>query len=192
MYVFDRFEGDKAIIEYSNNSDDNISVFEVEKSRLSSDVREGDVIYCKENIFYTDKVATDERRKEVAKKLKELANPVKKKNPSEILKIYLVINCVYLFSFVFVTEILGFFPGYYPEGFLRFYSVIGSVSLIFYVFYGICALHIALAAGFLIYAIYNRIKNKAKKSFVFTVIVSTASIILNIYGNHLANWICRQ
>ena len=80
MYVLDRFEGDKAIIEYSNNSDDNISIFEVEKSRISDDVREGNVIYCKENIFYTDKVATDERRKEVAKKLKELANPVKKKN----------------------------------------------------------------------------------------------------------------
>ncbi len=114
-----------------------------------------------------------------------------KKTPLEILRIYIVINCVYLFQFVLFFVIPSFFNAL-DIGILNRYFSLCMISLVYYVFFAICAAHIILDICLLVYTIYKRIKHKVRKGFIFTIIITLLSIILNIFGNSYAYWICRQ
>ncbi len=78
MYILDRFEEDKAVIEYTDENSGITLWLEEYKRKISTEVREGDVLYCKEGIYYSDKLATVERRKATVQRLKELTKCVKR------------------------------------------------------------------------------------------------------------------
>ena len=78
MYILDRFEEGKAVIEYTDENGKATLFSEEDISRISPDVKEGDILYLKDDIYYTDEVATTERRKEAAQRLKELTKCVKR------------------------------------------------------------------------------------------------------------------
>lgn len=114
-----------------------------------------------------------------------------KKEPLKVLRIYLIINCVYLFQFVLFPAILLPFNAW-DIAIIRSYFSLCVTSLVFYVFFAICLLHVILDICLLIYIIYKRIKYKEKEGFIFTIIITTFSIALNIFGNSYAYMICRQ
>ena len=61
MLIIDRFEGDYAILE------DNINHYEIKRSELPMDCKEGDVIVSKDGIYTVDKVQTTLRREAIKK-----------------------------------------------------------------------------------------------------------------------------
>lgn len=75
MYIVDRFEECYAVLEYTDKYGE-ISIIKTAKDTLSSDVKEGDVVYIENGIYYTDKLATEKRRN----KIRDRLNNVKKKN----------------------------------------------------------------------------------------------------------------
>lgn len=79
MYILDRFEEDKAVIEYTDENSGITLWLEEDKRKISPEVREGDVLYCKEGIYCSDKLATAERKKATVQRLKELTKCVKKR-----------------------------------------------------------------------------------------------------------------
>lgn len=89
------------------------------------------------------------------------------------LKIYIIINCVYL-----IISLIGI----YFEG----YSGIFGGLLSGYVFFGACVLNVLLDIVLLIYSVYNIIKHKSSKMYIFTVIITALSVVLNICGNWIA------
>ncbi len=66
MLILERFEGNIAIIE-----DDDIH-FEVEKEKLSDDVKEGDVLILCDDIYCTDIIETQKRRNKIKNLQKSL------------------------------------------------------------------------------------------------------------------------
>ena len=89
------------------------------------------------------------------------------------LRIYILINCVYL-----IISLIGiFFEGY---------SGIFGGLLSGYVFLGSCVLNVLLDIVLLIYSVYNVIKRKGSKVHIFTVIIAALSVALNICGNWIA------
>lgn len=101
----------------------------------------------------------------------------------KVFRIYSVINCVYLLISVF-SAYIGFYYGIWVSSVL-------FLSLVFYAIYG-SVIHIAMHVIMLIYTIYNRIKWKVKKAFIFRIFIAIFSIVLNVYGSYLAILICRQ
>jgi len=59
MIIVDRFEGDFAVLETDSG------MIDVEKSRLSDDVREGDVILELDGFYIKDEETTRQRRAEI-------------------------------------------------------------------------------------------------------------------------------
>ncbi len=181
MYILDRIENEIAVIEYTDKFGE-ISNITISKADLAQNVREGDVLYLENGIYYTDKSETEKRRKRINEKLNNVKSV--KKDPLKLFfRIYSIVNCVYLLLSVFLTYI-GFYHGiglylivFFP---LALYALFGSY------------IHIAMHVIMLVYAIYNRIKWKVKKSFAFTIFIAVFSIVLNIYGSYLALLICRQ
>ncbi len=108
----------------------------------------------------------------------------KKKNILKILKIYIVINCVYLFQFVIFYMAPSLFR--YLEFNRGPYISSCQISLVLYIYYLIFAGHIILDICLLIYSIHNRIKHNVRKGFVFTVIITLLSIMLNIFAHSYA------
>lgn len=69
MYIVDRIEGDKIVLE---NEDGRNKI--VEKDVLSFDVKEGDVIEYIDGKYIINKIETSKRRDNILKKFKELNN----------------------------------------------------------------------------------------------------------------------
>lgn len=68
MLIIDRFEGDFAVAENTDND----KMVKIEKSMIDKTVREGDVIFLTEDGYKTDHEATEKRRNEIAELLKSI------------------------------------------------------------------------------------------------------------------------
>lgn len=68
MLIIDRFEGDKAVIEDSENE----KMISLEKNMIEDTAREGDVIFFADGIYKADTEATAERRTEIWRLLKSV------------------------------------------------------------------------------------------------------------------------
>lgn len=73
MLILDRFEGDFALIEVTDEND-NITSIEIPKNRIASDAREGDILILNNDIYVTDTDATLLRRKRIINRLRRLRN----------------------------------------------------------------------------------------------------------------------
>lgn len=71
MIILDRFEEGYAVIE---NTDENgeITFFNVDRNFVSPDAREGDILYLRDGIYYTDIDATEQRRREMLEYLRNI------------------------------------------------------------------------------------------------------------------------
>lgn len=66
-YIVDRFEGDYAILEMENSN-----LINVNKNDIIGEVKEGDILIKKDNIYYIDKEKTDFRKKKINDMMKGL------------------------------------------------------------------------------------------------------------------------
>lgn len=73
MLILDRFEGDFALIEVTDENN-NITSIEIPKNRIASDAREGDILIPDNDIYVTDTDATLLRRKRIINRLRRLRN----------------------------------------------------------------------------------------------------------------------
>lgn len=73
MFIIDRFEGNFAVIEATDKNGE-ITVLKTEKSTVSKDVKEGDVLICENGIYKTDFLATEKRREEILKRIIRMKN----------------------------------------------------------------------------------------------------------------------
>ena len=73
MLILDRFEGDFALIEVTDEND-NITSIEIPKDRIASDAKEGDILILNNDIYVTDTDATLLRRKRIINRLRRLRN----------------------------------------------------------------------------------------------------------------------
>ena len=73
MLILDRFEGDFALIELTDEND-NITSIEIPKDRIASDAKEGDILILNNDIYVTDTDATLLRRKRIINRLRRLRN----------------------------------------------------------------------------------------------------------------------
>lgn len=71
MTILDRFEGKYALIEVTDENNV-ISVIKADKTLFSPDVREGDVLLCKDGIYMPDYETTEKRRKKIIERLKRI------------------------------------------------------------------------------------------------------------------------
>ncbi|MBQ8842479.1 MAG: DUF3006 domain-containing protein [Ruminiclostridium sp.] len=71
MMILDRFEENYAVIE-SNDENDIITHLIIDRNLVSDNVNEGDVIFKKDNMYYSDENATKNRRLRVIEVLKRL------------------------------------------------------------------------------------------------------------------------
>lgn len=71
MMILDRFEENYAVIE-NNDENDIITHFIIDRNLVSDNVNEGDVIFKKDNMYYSDENATKNRRLRVIEVLKRL------------------------------------------------------------------------------------------------------------------------
>ncbi len=189
MYILDRFEENFAVIEYTDKYGE-ISMIKEAKNTVSPEVKEGDVLCLNDGIYITDEKATKERRNKIKTKLSNTGKR-KKGKILKALRIYVTINCVYLIVAITFTS-TWFYYNLFSSDFMQFIEEYSFLSLIFYVFCGMFAIHVILDIGLLIYSIYNRVKWRVKKGFVFTLIIIFLSIILNVCGNSLAVLVCSQ
>ncbi len=70
MYVLDRFEGEIAVIEKSDQ--EQITFVEINRSLLPSDTEEGDVLVLSDSGWSVDKEATAQRRSQIQNRLKRM------------------------------------------------------------------------------------------------------------------------
>lgn len=68
MFIIDRFEGDFAVVE--NTEDENM--IQIEKKMIDEAAREGDVIFLSEGKYKVDIEATEQRRREVLELLRNI------------------------------------------------------------------------------------------------------------------------
>lgn len=61
MLIIDRIDGNTAVIEDGDNR------FEVSRSELAPDVREGDAVMLENGVYRKDTDATEQRRQEILK-----------------------------------------------------------------------------------------------------------------------------
>lgn len=61
MIILERFEDDTAVLEVDGE------IKKISRSKISSDVSEGDVLIEKKGIYIADKENTEKRRKEILK-----------------------------------------------------------------------------------------------------------------------------
>ena len=66
-YIVDRIEGNYVILEGKEGN-----IFNVRKSDIVGDVKEGDILYIKNNIYYIDEKATKLRKGEIDNLMKGL------------------------------------------------------------------------------------------------------------------------
>lgn len=66
-YIVDRFEGDYAILEMENSN-----LINVNKNDIIGEVKEGDILIKKDNIYYIDKEKTEFRKKKINDMMKGL------------------------------------------------------------------------------------------------------------------------
>ncbi|WP_066896061.1 DUF3006 domain-containing protein [Clostridium nigeriense] len=66
-YIVDRIEGNYVILEGKEGN-----IFNVRKSDIMGDVKEGDILYIKNNIYYIDEKATKLRKGEIDNLMKGL------------------------------------------------------------------------------------------------------------------------
>ncbi|MBQ8410720.1 MAG: DUF3006 domain-containing protein [Ruminiclostridium sp.] len=71
MMILDRFEENYAVIE-NNDENDIITHLIIDRNLVSDNVNEGDVIFKKDNMYYSDENATKNRRLRVIEVLKRL------------------------------------------------------------------------------------------------------------------------
>lgn len=62
MFIIDRFEGDFAVIEATDDNDA-VNVLKVERHFVSDDAGEGDVLVFENGMFFPDKEATKQRKR---------------------------------------------------------------------------------------------------------------------------------
>lgn len=79
MLILDRFEENLAVIEKTDENGE-ITYLNIDRSIISSEVREGEVLYLREGIYYTDAFATERRRKEILERLKAVTRNRKHKH----------------------------------------------------------------------------------------------------------------
>lgn len=70
MYVLDRFEGEFAVIEKSDQ--EQVTFVEVNRSLLPSDTEEGDVLILSDSGWSADKEETAQRRRQIQNRLKRM------------------------------------------------------------------------------------------------------------------------
>ena len=66
-YIVDRMEGDYVILEGEKGN-----LFNVKKSDMIANVKEGDILYKKDNIYFIDDEATKRRKEEIDNLMKGL------------------------------------------------------------------------------------------------------------------------
>lgn len=66
-YIVDRIEGDYVILEGEQGN-----LFNVKKSDMIANVKEGDILYKKDNIYFIDDEATKRRKEEIDNLMKGL------------------------------------------------------------------------------------------------------------------------
>lgn len=66
-YIVDRMEGDYVILEGEQGN-----LFNVKKSNMIANVKEGDILYKKDNIYFIDDEATKRRKEEIDNLMKGL------------------------------------------------------------------------------------------------------------------------
>ncbi len=71
MLIFDRFEGETALIEYTDENG-NVVIIRAERNSVSAEVKEDDVLMCNDGIYSTDTEATDIRRKKIINRLRSM------------------------------------------------------------------------------------------------------------------------
>lgn len=71
MLILDRFEGETALIEYTDENG-NVVIIRAERNSVSAEVKEGDVLMCNDGIYFTDAEATDIRRKKIINRLRSM------------------------------------------------------------------------------------------------------------------------
>ena len=71
MLILDRFEGDTALIEYTDDNG-NIVIIKADMNAISPEVKEGDVLICNDEIYSTDYKATEIRREKLNRRLRRM------------------------------------------------------------------------------------------------------------------------
>ena len=71
MYIVDRFEESFVVLEYTDENGE-VLFIKTAKDSLSSDVREGDVVYLENGIYYADVSATEQRRRKILERLNSI------------------------------------------------------------------------------------------------------------------------
>ena len=71
MLIIDRFEGDTALIEYTDDNE-NVVIIKADISSVSPEVKEGDVLVCNDGMYSTDYKATEIRRKKLNIRLRRM------------------------------------------------------------------------------------------------------------------------
>lgn len=71
MLFLDRFENDIALIECEDENG-TVSVIKEPRQRISADVREGEAVKLENGIYKTDIELTEQRRKQIREKLKNM------------------------------------------------------------------------------------------------------------------------
>ncbi|WP_300382170.1 DUF3006 domain-containing protein [Clostridium sp.] len=66
-YIVDRIEGDYAILETENDT-----LINVNKNDIIGEVKEGEILIKKDNIYYIDKEETEDRKRVINDMLKGL------------------------------------------------------------------------------------------------------------------------
>lgn len=66
MIIVDRFEGNYVVIEIDGK------IVNVKKSKVSKDVKEGDILKLVDEMYYKDKKATENRKKKIENKFKDM------------------------------------------------------------------------------------------------------------------------
>lgn len=66
-YIVDRIEGDYVILEGEQGN-----LFNVKKRNMIANVKEGDILYKKDNIYFIDDEATKRRKEEIDNLMKGL------------------------------------------------------------------------------------------------------------------------
>ncbi len=72
MLILDRFEENIAIIERTDDETGTITMIKTERSFVSFETKEGDVLICEEGIYKTDYESTLQRRKMINERLKQI------------------------------------------------------------------------------------------------------------------------
>ncbi len=69
MLILDRFEGETALIEYTDENG-NVVIIRAERNFVSAEVKEGDVLVCNDGVYSTDADATRIRRERLINRLR--------------------------------------------------------------------------------------------------------------------------